>query len=133
MNAILKNSLAGDAFALAYSDRCRICALPLPPRSAGEGICSRRCAGLRGESAAVEEQAHALMERLLAEVARLRRGTTVCPVDLAQRVLPQVAQALTVLRPLIFELAESGRLRLSQKGALVRWPKISGPFRIGPK
>ncbi len=53
-----------------------------------------------------------------------------CPGALAQRVLPGVRDPLTLLRPLLFELQEKGRVALSQKGAVLPWWKIRGPFRI---
>ena len=123
--------LAGDALALAHPDRCRVCALPLPASGADDGICSRRCAGRRRESVAAASDSAQLKAQLLAEIARLKTGTTVCPGELSQRILPGVDQPLTVLRPLIFELSISRRLRLSQKGTITLWQKIRGPFRVG--
>ena len=123
--------LAGDALALAHPDRCRVCALPLPASGADDGICSRRCAGKKRESASAASDSAELKAQLLAEIARLKTGTTVCPGELSQRILPGVDQPLTVLRPLIFELSISRRLRLSQKGTITLWQKIRGPFRVG--
>ena len=80
---------------------------------------------------AVMAEREALAVRLLALVAKLRPGTTICPGELGHGVLPGIDQPLTVLRPLIFELAEARRLRLSQKGAVTLWWKIKGPFRVG--
>jgi hypothetical protein len=116
--------------------------LPLPRVSkqnqeAGNGqeelvrICSRRCAGKRAESAEVVRNRAALEALILTEVRALRKGTTVCPGELSHRVLPGVDQPLTVLRPLIYELAAAGKLRLRQKGAVVLWEKVRGPFRVG--
>ena len=73
----------------------------------------------------------ALTAQVLAELAELGPGTTICPGELSHRVLPGVDQPLTVLRPLLFELAAGRQLRLSQKGAVVGWWKIRGPFRVG--
>ena len=73
----------------------------------------------------------ALTGKVLAALAELRAGTTICPGELSHRVLPGVEQPLTVLRPLLFELAAGRQLRLSQKGSVVGWWKIRGPFRVG--
>ncbi|MES2659959.1 MAG: hypothetical protein V4689_15165 [Verrucomicrobiota bacterium] len=128
---ISTEKLAGDGLALDHPGRCRVCALPLPAKGAEDGICSRRCADRRRESAAVAREESELKEKLLAEVANLKAGTTVCPGELSHRVLPGTDQPLTVLRPLIFELSISRRLRLSQKGTITLWQKIHGPFRVG--
>jgi Protein of unknown function (DUF3253) len=79
----------------------------------------------------IAQDSCAMKERLLAEVAKLKVGTTICPGELSQQILPSTDQPLTVLRPLIFELAISRRLRLSQKGTITLWQKIRGPFRVG--
>jgi Protein of unknown function (DUF3253) len=129
--SISTEKLAGNALALAHPDRCRVCALPLPATRPEDGICSRRCAGRRQESAMIAQDSCAMKERLLAEVAKLKAGTTICPGELSQQILPSTDQPLTVLRPLIFELAISRRLRLSQKGTITLWQKIRGPFRVG--
>jgi hypothetical protein len=122
---------AGDEIASDHPERCRICALSLPANGAEDGICSRRCAGKKQASAAVAKDAAVLKEMLLKEIAGLKPGTTVCPGELSHRVLPGTDQPLTVLRPLIFELSISRRLRLSQKGTITLWQKIRGPFRVG--
>lgn len=111
--------------------RCRVCALPLPAGGQGDDICSRRCAGLRRESARVFQDREQLASQLLAAVAELRTAATMCPGELSQRVLPDLDRPLTVLRPVLFGLAASGRIRLSQKGTWVPWVKIRGPFRVG--
>lgn len=69
--------------------------------------------------------------QLLAGVAELPPGAVICPGELSQRVLPDLDRPLTVLRPVLFELAAAGRIRLSQKGTWVPWVKIRGPFRVG--
>ena len=79
----------------------------------------------------MQREAGVLTARILSEVADLKPGTTVCPGALSQQVRPGVEQPLSVLRPLIFSLAAEGRLRLKQKGAVVLWWKIKGPFRVG--
>ncbi len=128
---ISTEKLAGDGLALDHPDRCRVCALPLPASGAEDGICSRRCAGRRRESAAAARDASDLKAKLLTEIALLKAGTTVCPGELSHRILPGTEQPLTVLRPLIFELSMTRRLRLSQKGVITLWHKIRGPFRVG--
>ena len=125
--------LAGDALHQEHPDRCRICALPLPVAAKGQandGICSRRCAGLRGQSAAVLKNTGTLTQKILSELTALRPDITICPGELSRRVLPGAEPPLTVLRPLIFELAAARRLRLSQKGRITLWWKIHGPFRV---
>jgi hypothetical protein len=80
--SISTEKLAGNALALAHPDRCRVCALPLPATCPEDGICSRRCAGRRRESAMIAQDSCAMKERLLAEVAKLKAGTTICPGEL---------------------------------------------------
>jgi Protein of unknown function (DUF3253) len=79
----------------------------------------------------IAQESSVMKERLLTAIAKLKPGTTICPGALSQEVLPGTDQPLTVLRPLIFELAISRRLRLSQKGTIMLWQKIRGPFRVG--
>lgn len=122
--------LAGDGIAKLDASRCRVCALPLPAGGREDGICSRRCAGRRRESATVAGDAPALKERILAEVAALQAGATLCPGELSHRVLLGRELPLTLLRPLIYELAGERKLRLSQKGKTMLWEKIRGPFRV---
>lgn len=122
--------LAGDNLTESWPDRCRICLLPLPRNADESGICSRRCAGRKVESAHVAENREELKQSILVEISALRKGTSVCPGELSHRVLPGTEQPLSLLRPLIFELAEAGKLRLSQKGTLLPWWKIRGPFRV---
>jgi len=74
-----------------------------------------------------------LKHAILVEISALRKGTSVCPGELSHRVLPGTDQPLSLLRPLIFELSEAGKLRLSQKGTLLPWWKICGPFRVAPR
>jgi Protein of unknown function (DUF3253) len=124
--------LAGDSLASTHSDRCRVCALPLPAKPDDSGICSRRCAGRRGESEAIFLSEAALKQQVIVEISKLKRGSSVCPGELSQRLLPGTDQPLTVLRPLLYELAAARRIRLSQKGTLMLWEKIRGPFRVGP-
>lgn len=122
---------AGDAIAREHPERCRICCLPLPSKDDGGGICSRRCSGRKNESAQVAADGVALKARILVEVALLKPATTVCPGELSLRVLPQTLLPLTLLRPLIFELAASRKLILRQQKKVVLWHQIRGPFRVG--
>jgi Protein of unknown function (DUF3253) len=125
--------LGGDVIASEHPNRCRICALPLPAKDDGSGICSRRCAGRKTESAKVAADSASLKARILAEVATLKHGTTVCPGELSHRVLPDTVLPLTLLRPLIYELAAARKFSLRQKGTVIIWQKIRGPFRVSSK
>lgn len=73
------------------------------------------------------------LEQVLRELQSLKRGSSICPGQLARKVLPGVEEPLRLLRPLIYRWAEQGHLRLSQKGHILPWWKIRGPFRILPK
>jgi Protein of unknown function (DUF3253) len=123
--------LAGDALAQDHPGRCRVCALPLPAPDPEDGICSRRCAGRRRESGALAHDRTAMKAKILALLSNLKAATTLCPGELSQQLLPGTDQPLTLLRPLIFELSISRKLRLSQKGTITLWHKIRGPFRVG--
>ena len=125
--------LAGDAIASEHPDRCRICALPLPAKDDGSGICSRRCTGRKSESAKVAADSASLKAQILIEVATLKHGRTVCPGELSHRVLPDTLLPLALLRPLIYELAAARKICLRQNGAVIICQKIRGPFRVGPK
>lgn len=126
--------LAGDSIARDHPDRCRICSLPLPAKDDGSGICSRRCAARKTESAKVAADAPSFKELILNHMAILSKGTTICPGELSHRVLPDTTVLpLALLRPLIFELAAAGKIILRQKGKVILWQKIRGPFRVGPK
>lgn len=128
-----RKRLAGDNLTESWPDRCRICVLPLPRNPDESGICSRKCAGRKAESERIMEDRDKLKHSILVEVSSLRKGTSICPGELSHRVLPGTEQPLSLLRPLIFELAEAGKLRLSQKGTLLPWWKIRGPFRVAPR
>jgi hypothetical protein len=112
--------------------RCVICGLPLPEGDDGGEVCSRRCAGRRAEARALRHEADKHRVRILEEVGSLRRGTTICPGELALRVLPGTDNPLQILRPFLQELAEEKKLRWLQKGKVVWWEKVRGPFRVGP-
>ena len=125
--------LGGDVIVSEHPDRCRICALPLPAKDDGSGICSRRCASRKNESTKVAANSASLKARILVEVATLKHGTTMCPGELSHAVLPDTELPLALLRPLIYELAAARKITLRQKGAAIIWQKIRGPFRVGPK
>ena len=109
---------------------CQICALPLP-RTADNNICSRRCAGLRKLSSEVlGPQQTEWRARILQSLSTLKPGTTICPGELSVNLLSGVEKPLTVLRPLLYQMAEEGRVVLSQKNVKTHWWKIRGPFRI---
>ncbi len=125
--------LAGDMLAQLHPDRCRVCLLPLPRGGDPQGICSRRCAGRHKESAELASRRDALKTAILSALSTLSKDASICPGELSHRVLPGTSQPLSILRPLLFELAEDGRVRLSQKGTLLPWWKIRGPFRVKPR
>ncbi len=109
---------------------CQICALPLP-RKAEDAICSRRCASLRKLSAEIlGPQQTEWRAKIQQALAALKPGTTICPGELSVNLLPGVEKPLTVLRPLLYQMAEEGRVVLSQKNIKTPWWKIRGPFRI---
>lgn len=109
---------------------CRVCALALP-RNADGDVCSRRCAGLRKRSAAaLGAEAAEWRRRVLDVLAELQKSATTCPGALSQSLLPELDKPLTVLRPLLYQMAEEGKVVLSQKGLKTPWWKIRGPFRI---
>lgn len=118
---------------LASLALCEVCALPLP-RNVLEGTCSRRCAGLRklGEAINGPDQAHWRVA-ISKELATLRPGSTVCPGQLASQLLPGIEKPLSVLRPLLYQMADEGKVVLSQKNLTTPWWKIRGPFRIRRK
>ncbi len=122
------DDLAGDW--LAPHGKCRVCGLDLPRAGADDGICSRACAGRRGESRAVLADEAALAEAILSELRTLAKDSTLCPGELSVRIRPGVAKPIGVLRPVIFRLAQAGTLRTLQKGHVVPWTKIRGPFRV---
>jgi len=89
--------------------------------------------GRKTESARVAAEATSIKARILLEVARLERGSTVCPGELSLRVLPETVLPLTLLRPLIYELAEARKIILRQNKNVVLWQTIRGPFRVGAR
>lgn len=67
-------------------------------------------------------------EQILAALARLRPGTTLCPGRLARDLGTTLAQ----LRPELGRLALAGRLAVWQRGQPAAWTGLRGPFRLGP-
>jgi hypothetical protein len=94
-------------------------------------VCSRRCAGLRKKSQQILQlEAEKWCSELVRRLRLLDRASTVCPGDLCVQVMPGVDKPLTLLRPLLFQMAQAGTLTLQQKGKIVPWWKIKGPFRV---
>jgi predicted nucleic acid-binding Zn ribbon protein len=111
--------------------RCIVCGMPLPGKP-DQDICSRRCSTQKKK--ALQLQTTKLQEiesEILSIVTQLRDDATICPGTLAQKIFPDSEDPLRLLRPIIFYLQEQRRLRLSQKGAVLPWWKIRGPFRVG--
>lgn len=109
---------------------CTVCGLPLP-RDDSTGICSRRCASLQQLSREIQTTRRAEMTAaILQELSTLKRGSTICPGELSQRVLPGVQDPLRLLRPLLHALEQEHKIRLLQKGVVRPWRKIRGPFRV---
>lgn len=120
--------LAGDW--LQDHNLCRVCALPLPA-SAPTGICSKRCTGRKKVSADVHVRHQEFEDLIIRNVSEADSKTGMCSAELSAKVLPEIKEnPLNVLRPLIFRLAEQGRVALLQKGSTVSWMMLRGPFRI---
>jgi hypothetical protein len=120
--------LAGDW--LAELGLCRICGLAMPRTESEDGICSRACAGRRKSSHQVWRDQSALTIQIQQELVRLAADSTLCPGELSCRILPQETKPIGVLRPLLFQLAKQGKIQTLQKGSVVLWSKIRGPFRV---
>jgi hypothetical protein len=70
---------------------------------------------------------NALQRRLLERLRKLRAGTTMCPGQLSRDCGTTLAEA----RGDILDLAEAGKLTLSQRGRDVASGKgLKGPFRV---
>jgi len=130
----MQSSLVNEiAHMMQKAGRCAVCGLPMPEKDCGD-VCSRRCASRRGISRSLQNcKRRALEAEILRVVSDLSEGSTICPGDLSRKVLPGVEEPLRLTRPLIFFLQQQGRLRLSQKGVVMPWWKIRGPFRVGRK
>lgn len=122
------SQLAGDW--LADHGLCRVCGLALPRSGADDAICSRSCAGRKKESVAVHSQREHYQQDLLAILRTIKFPATICPGELSCRVLPQSTKPIGILRPVIFELAQRGKLQTLQQGNVIPWTKIRGPFRV---
>jgi hypothetical protein len=126
-----KNLTAQIADLMIRRQRCMVCGLQMPRNSEDE-VCSRRCAGLRNTAVLLQTtQLQEIQSAILSFASQLRDGATICPGTLAQKILPTVQDPLRLLRPVFFYMQETGRIRLSQKGAVLPWWKIRGPFRVG--
>ena len=68
------------------------------------------------------------LEAILAELAALRPGATLCPGELARRLGSTQAQ----LRPLLQTLADAGRIAITQRGAPADLRTLRGPYRVAP-
>lgn len=63
---------------------------------------------------------------ILAELAKVRAGATLCPGELAKRL--GITQA--GLRPRLIELSSSGRIVVSQRGETADLRTLRGPYRV---
>ena len=63
---------------------------------------------------------------MLARLAELKPGTTMCPGQLSRDCGTTLAQA----REDILALAEAGKISLSQRGKKVAGTTMKGPFRV---
>lgn len=70
---------------------------------------------------------NAMRQRILAELATLRPGTTICPGELARRC----GTTLRALRADYAALAAEGRIAVSQRGRVADLSTLRGPFRVG--
>lgn len=64
------------------------------------------------------------------ELATLRPGATMCPGELARRVLPGTPDPLGALRPWLAEMERSGEVRITQRGRPASLETLRGPFRV---
>ncbi len=72
------------------------------------------------------EKMKALHEQILARLAELKPGTTMCPGRLARDCRTTLAKA----RADLMALARAKKIKLSQRGKTVRPGEIKGPFRV---
>ncbi len=113
---------------------CEVCYRPSP-----ETICSRRCQGLKKLKLSLDKaRAQAL---IMNEVAKLKKDVTICPGKLSKLVVDELnlgceeeRDALSLLRELLFQMRQEGKLRFYQKNVLFPPGKgamdIRGPFRV---
>jgi hypothetical protein len=116
---------------------CEVCHRPGP-----EPICSRRCQGLRKLKSSLNTAE--VRRRILEELAKLDKDTSICPGRLAKIVLDSLEinlkeerDALSLLREAVFTMRDEGLLRFFQKNVLVPKGKgpmdLRGPFRLKRK
>lgn len=67
---------------------------------------------------------------VLAELSRLRPGTTLCAGELARRVFPGKERPLDSLRPVLLRMERSGSVRVMQRGQAADLETLRGPFRV---
>lgn len=65
-------------------------------------------------------------KEVLAELARVRAGRTLCPGELARRL----GTTQRALRPTLAALEARGLVRCSQRGVVKRLAEIRGPYRV---
>lgn len=112
---------------------CDICSLP-----ALTSPCSERCQVLKPLKKRIEAQGEYWDRTTLKAVSELKKGTTICPGQLAfsllspeERGVKNERDALALLRSRYRALREKGLIRFFQKGVCVpiaKWPR--GAFRI---
>jgi hypothetical protein len=67
-----------------------------------------------------------MQRRMIERLETLREGTTICPGRLAR----DCGSTLKTVRPHLMELAQMGKIVLSQKGRKVNPSSLQGPFRV---
>lgn len=65
-------------------------------------------------------------DAILAPLAALRAGATMCPGELARRLGTSQAE----LRPTLVALAAEGRINITQRGAPADLRTLRGPYRV---
>ncbi|MCG6111453.1 MAG: DUF3253 domain-containing protein [Paracoccus sp.] len=68
---------------------------------------------------------------ILAQVARLRPGTTCCPSQVARDLAADWRPLMEPLRRIALDLAAEGRIAVTQKGRPAG-PDPRGPIRLAP-
>ncbi|MFN4061205.1 MAG: DUF3253 domain-containing protein [Paracoccus hibiscisoli] len=68
---------------------------------------------------------------ILAQVARLRPGTTCCPSQVARGLAADWRPLMDPLRRIALDLAAEGRIAVTQKGRPAG-PEPRGPIRLAP-
>ena len=67
-----------------------------------------------------------LSQKLMKRLKKLPAGTTMCPGKLAR----DCGTVLDAARIDLFDLASTGKIRLSQRGKTVNPQELKGPFRV---